>query len=264
MPTLSVNGFIGKAPLAGERTSATNFIRSATGRIQSLLGYKSRTLIIGALEENEKNLFQRAYNQFYGNISSLGSPMAEKLSDEYKQDGVPVDAIMDYEGEISVTISKNPVQKSADINDTRIRQPMTLQIELGVSNDVISDVVGQAKRIIAGVASLAGYDLYDRRLLTFNKFKQLLFEGKPFKIITPHGEYENMLLTRIRPHTTEETQGLFYGTLYFQQIITFDEIQGNLTQPQARTPSELRAMSLGAGVDGEWVNNMDKMVSNII
>jgi hypothetical protein len=210
--------------------SSSNFISNSFGQISSVLGIRPNTLIIGALKE--KNIV----DQVYEDVENILPDMLNDISNS--QDGVEVDAIMDYQGELSVTLTKNPVQKKADVSDHRIPQPKSLTIELGVSNDVVSSFIGNTKKIVAGYASMLGFNLDDRRILTYKKFEQLLYEGEPFTIVTPHGEYTNMLLTRVRPHTDMETQGLFYGTLEFQELITFEGDEGTNTSPQSDIISE--------------------------
>ena len=65
-----------------------------------------------------------------------------------------------------------------------------------------------------------------------------MLRGQPFTVITPHGIYENMLITKVKPHTTLETQGLFYGTVEFQELIFFEEVKEQGTSPQALSLGE--------------------------
>ena len=224
MAKLTLKSIVGNV---GAGLGKVQFIKDQFQQIKSMLGSKSQVLLIGALQN--KNVLDQIANNFM----SIGDDLANSLSTEYKQDGVPVDAIVDYQGEMSVTLTKNPVQKKADVSDHRIPQPKTLVVELGVSNDVVSDLLGQAKKVVAGYASLLGYNLDDKRIVTYKKFEELMLRGQPFTVVTPHGIYENMLITRVRPHTTLETEGLFYGTVEFQELIFFGDIKSQGTSPQA-------------------------------
>ena len=224
MAKLTLKSIVGNV---GAGLGKVQFIKNQFQQIESMLGSKSQVLLIGALQN------KNALDQIANNFMSIGDDLANSLSTEYKQDGVPVDAIVDYQGEMSVTLTKNPVQKKADVSDHRIPQPKTLVVELGVSNDVVSDLLGQAKKVVAGYASLLGYNLDDKRIVTYKKFEELMLRGQPFTVVTPHGIYENMLITRVRPHTTLETEGLFYGTVEFQELIFFGDIKSQGTSPQA-------------------------------
>ena len=224
MAKLTLKSIVGNV---GAGLGKVQFIKSQFQQIESMLGSKSQVLLIGALQN------KNALDQIANNFMSIGDDLANSLSIEYKQDGVPVDAIIDYQGEMSVTLTKNPVQKKADVSDHRIPQPKTLVVELGVSNDVVSDLLGQAKKVVAGYASLLGYNLDDKRIVTYKKFEELMLRGQPFTVATPHGIYENMLITRVKPHTTLETEGLFYGTVEFQELIFFGNIKSQGTSPQA-------------------------------
>ena len=224
MAKLTLKSIVGNV---GAGLNKVQLLKNQSGQIESMLGTKPQILLIGALQDTSM------FSQVANNFRSAGDDLVNRLSADYKQDGVPVDAILDYQGEMSVTLTKNPVQKKADVSDHRIPQPKTLIIELGVSNDVVSDLLGQAKKVVAGYASLLGMNLDDKRILTYKKFEELMLRGQPFTVITPHGIYENMLITKVKPHTTLETQGLFYGTVEFQELIFFEEVKGQGTSPQA-------------------------------
>lgn len=212
----------------GAGLEKVQFIKNQYNQIESMLSVRPQILLIGAIQKSSVSL------QFANAYTSIGDDLANSLSAEYKQDGVPVDAIVDYQGEMSVTLTKNPVQKKADVSDHRIPQPKTLVVELGVSNDVVSDLLGQFKKVVAGYASLLGYNLDDKRIVTYKKFEELMLRGQPFTVVTPHGIYENMLITKVKPHTTLETEGLFYGTVEFQELIFFEDLNKQGTSPQKK------------------------------
>lgn len=212
----------------GAGLEKVQFIKNQYNQIESMLSARPQILLIGAIQKNSVS-----YN-IANAYKSIGDDLANSLSAEYKQDGVPVDAIIDYQGEMSVTLTKNPVQKKADISDHRIPQPKTLVVELGVSNDVVSDLLGQFKKVTAGYASLLGYNLDDKRIVTYKKFEELMLRGQPFTVVTPHGIYENMLITKVKPHTNLENEGLFYGTVEFQELIFFEDLNNQGTSPQIK------------------------------
>lgn len=225
MAKLKLKSVVGH--IAGELGNVQYIVNEAY-QIEAAIGTRPQVLLIGALQS------RGVLNQFANNFISIGDDLANSLSAEYKQDGVPVDAIVDYQGEMSVTLTKNPVQKKADVSDHRIPQPKTLVVELGVSNDIVSELLGQAKKIIAGYASLLGYNVNDKRIITYKKFEELMLRGQPFTVVTPHGIYENMLITKVKPHTTLETEGLFYGTVEFQELIFFEDLNKQGTSPQKK------------------------------
>ena len=225
MAKLKLKSILGNV---GAGLEKVQFIKNQYNQIESMLSVRPQILLIGAIQKSSVSL------QFANAYTSIGDDLANSLSAEYKQDGVPVDAIVDYQGEMSVTLTKNPVQKKADVSDHRIPQPKTLVVELGVSNDVVSDLLGQFKKVVAGYASLLGYNLDDKRIVTYKKFEELMLRGQPFTVVTPHGIYENMLITKVKPHTTLETEGLFYGTVEFQELIFFEDLNKQGTSPQKK------------------------------
>lgn len=222
MAKLTLKSIVGNV---GAGLGKVQFIKNQFRQIESMLGARPQVLLIGALQDRS------TFGQIANNFKTLGDDIANRISNDYKQDGVPVDAVVDYQGEMSVTLTKNPVQKKADVSDHRIPQPKTLIIELGVSNDVVSTIAGQAKKVAAGYASLLGFNLDDKRVVTYQKFEELMLRGQPFTVVTPHGIYENMLITKVKPHTTLETEGLFYGTVEFQELIFFEDIKNQSTSP---------------------------------
>ena len=225
MAKLTLKSIVGNV---GAGLEKVQFIKNQFNQIESMLSVRPQILLIGAIQKS--SVSKRIADAY----TSLGDDLANSLSVEYKQDGVPVDAIVDYQGEMSVTLTKNPVQKKADVSDHRIPQPKTLVVELGVSNDVASDLLGQVKKVTAGYASLLGYNLDDKRIVTYKKFEELMLRGQPFTVVTPHGIYENMLITKVKPHTTLETEGLFYGTVEFQELIFFEDLNKQGTSPQKK------------------------------
>lgn len=222
MAKLTLKSIVGNV---GAGLGKVQFIKNQFRQIESMLGARPQVLLIGALQDRS------TFGQIANNFKTLGDDIANRISNDYKQDGVPVDAVVDYQGEMSVTLTKNPVQKKADVSDHRIPQPKTLIVELGVSNDVVSTIAGQAKKVAAGYASLLGFNLDDKRVVTYQKFEELMLRGQPFTVVTPHGIYENMLITKVKPHTTLETEGLFYGTVEFQELIFFEDIKNQSTSP---------------------------------
>lgn len=222
MAKLTLKSIVGNV---GAGLGKVQFIKNQFRQIESMLGARPQVLLIGALQDRS------TFGQIANNFKTLGDNIANRISKDYKQDGVPVDAVVDYQGEMSVTLTKNPVQKKADVSDHRIPQPKTLIVELGVSNDVVSTIAGQAKKVAAGYASLLGFNLDDKRVVTYQKFEELMLRGQPFTVVTPHGIYENMLITKVKPHTTLETEGLFYGTVEFQELIFFEDIKNQSTSP---------------------------------
>ena len=225
MAKLTLKSIVGNV---GAGLGKVQFIKNQFNQIESMLSVRPQILLIGAIQKS--SVSKRIADAY----TSIGDDLANSLSAEYKQDGVPVDAIVDYQGEMSVTLTKNPVQKKADVSDHRIPQPKTLVVELGVSNDVASDLLGQVKKVTAGYASLLGYNLDDKRIVTYKKFEELMLRGQPFTVVTPHGIYENMLITKVKPHTTLETEGLFYGTVEFQELIFFEDLNKQGTSPQKK------------------------------
>lgn len=233
MAVFNIRTALGKAGSSIANNSTKKFIKDAQGLVESILGSSDNTLIIGYRDPEQINFVTKGKNWFK---SSFWEDQLSALANETNSDannGVQVDGIFNFNGELSITLTKNPVQKNADINDHRIKQPKRLTLEVGVSNDVVRpDVLSVAKRFLGDIVNTyTGANLDDRRIQTFENFKQLMYDGLPFKIVTPHGIYENMLLTSIRPITREDNIGLFQAYLDFQEVILFDSVENEKTNP---------------------------------
>lgn len=234
MAVFNIRTALGTSDFGTANYYAKKFIKDAQGLVESILGSSDNTLIIGYRDPEQINFVTKGKNWFK---SSFWEDQLSALANETNSDannGVQVDGIFNFNGELSITLTKNPIQKNADINDHRIKQPKRLTLEVGVSNDVVRpDVISVARRFLGDLANTiyTGANLDDRRIQTFENFKQLMYDGLPFKIVTPHGIYENMLLTSIRPITREDNIGLFQAYLDFQEVILFDSVENKKTNP---------------------------------
>ena len=215
------------------------FMNGAGGVLEQIFGTSDQTLIIGYRDPEKKTLWGKTKDMFTAKYWENELNAAANNPNENANAGVVVDGVMSYNGNLGVTLTKNPVQKNADINDHRIKQPKTLTLEVGVSNDVITGgLASSVRRMLSQtVNNLLGTDLDDRRIQTFENFKNLMYNGKPFTVVTPHGIYENMLLVGIRPFTKDDNIGLFQGYLDFQEVIMFSSVQQKSTAPTKKTVS---------------------------
>lgn len=215
---------------------SSRVVEDVKGYATSIFGSLDNTLIIGQREDTVQSVWSKAVGQFSkGYLDKQIDKFANNVEDDANA-GVEIDDAFFYQGELTVSLTTNPVQKGADINDHRIKQPQRLTIEVGVSNDVLkSGWVNNLRKVFGNTLnSWLGTNFDDRRIQTFEGFKKLMYEGKPFTVVTPVGVYENMLLIGIRPRTTEENIGLFQGTLEFQEVILFNK-KGDISNPQKKT-----------------------------
>lgn len=148
---------------------------------------------------------------------------------DYEQEGVIIDCLGDISADMSVEFTTKPlVYLSNSVIDSRIRKPVVVKATVAISNYLADDAAGMAANLAAswdptGALDVARDELlykgYTRAQYALYKLRWLMENGKPFTVYTPHGYYENMLISSIRPHTDENNMDMLLCDITYQEAI---------------------------------------------
>lgn len=212
--------------IVNQTVNAINTAKTITDTITNALGVRSPYYVIGEISDAKygNSLFTET---IYGNVIRA----VQDITTEKEQDGVIIDCLGDVNATISVEFTKNPVLfQSTTVSDSRMRKPTTLRATVAVSNNLSDDLIGSAAAGISAldptgtVATLANHLLNSgntRAQSALYKLRYLMENGKPFTVYTPHGYYENMLITSLAPKTNEGTMDMLLCDITFQEVIMY-------------------------------------------
>lgn len=217
----------GLGGITNDVRSVLNAGKAVTESITNALGVRSPYFVIGEIPANKSLQSQSLYN-----FSALGGVVrAVQALENTEQGGVIIDCLGDVTGNISVEFTKNPVlYASSTVLDSRIRKPTVVKATVAVSNYLSDNLIG------AGVSTMASLDptgigttianelMYDgntRAQQALYQLRNLLENGKPFTVYTPHGYYENMLIRSLEPKTTATSMDMLLCDIVFEEVIMY-------------------------------------------
>lgn len=193
--------------------------------ITNALGNRSPYYIIGEIPQTN---FVTKYSKYLGQFGGAVRAVSDLITGK-EQEGVIIDCLGDIQGDISVEFTSNPVlYKTNTSADGRLRKPNTVQAVVAVSNFNNDDIVGMAIDTVSALdpTGLLGNTLNillengnTRAQNALYKLRSLQETGKAFKVYTPHGMYENMLIESIKPITNAVSMDMLYATITFKEII---------------------------------------------
>lgn len=176
-----------------------------------------------------------------------------------KQQGVIIDCLGDVNATMSVEYTTKPlVYLSNSVLDSRIRKPTVVKATIAISNYLADDAAGMGLNQVAAWdptgASEFGRDelLYGgntRAQYALYKLRWLMENGQPFTVYTPHGYYENMLISSISPRTNASTLDMLLCDITYQEAImsapysTRDELAARTATRYSVDPSTTRSIS---------------------
>lgn len=176
------------------------------------------------------------HNSLYNSVTGLIRGVSE-------QEGVIIDGIGDVQGDFSVELTTNPAYyKSSYVTDHRYRNPTRLKQIVLVSNYLDDNIVAS---FASGISALdpTGVLGIGKNILCHNgntrsqnalyKLIRLMENAKPFRVYTPHGIYDNMLIKSIHPLTDDKKMDMLYCEIQYQEIIFY--------QPYTNTPGKVPA-----------------------
>lgn len=159
--------------------------------------------------------------------------------------GYQFDATLEDTFEVSVELTRYPVESGVKVNDHRIINPITYYLVGAVSNNPLkpmpTDLIGglasnflQSNPYVAAVAGMsAGFlagNKETRSSSTLEFLVQLLTAGQPFDVDAIDIQLQNMVLTKIsRTKDPESEEGLIF-VAEMQELVSLDRLPSK-TQP---------------------------------
>ena len=213
------------------RRDKINEYRTIAETITNAFGNRSPYYIIGEIpEDNYITRYSKYFGQFGGAVRAVSDLITGK-----EQEGVIIDCLGDVSGQITMELTSNPILfKSSNVTDGRLRKPSVVKAVVGVSNynnddiidmtvDTISALIDPIIKDPTGLLSDVANTLINngntRGQTALYKLRWLQENGQPFKVYTPHGMYENMVITSIEPITNAGTMDMLFANVTFTEII---------------------------------------------
>lgn len=224
-----------------------NEYRTIAETITNAFGNRSPYYIIGEIpEDNYVTRYSKYFGQFGGAVRAVSDLFTGK-----KQEGVIIDCLGDVSGNISIELTTNPILfKGSNIADGRLRKPNVVKAVVGVSNFNNDDIIDMAVDTLSALDPTGGLLSEGVNTLINNgntraqtalyKLRWLQENGKPFKVYTPHGMYENMVITTIEPVTNADTMDMLFASVTFTEIIC--------AQPYFSNPGDTAAVPVRENV----------------
>lgn len=208
------------ANIARFRNLAGNVLE-ATSAITNLAGIRSPYYVIGEI----KKTLDTQYDQ---NIFGTAMRAVQSAFNAPEQKGVIIDCLGDVNAEISVEFTGQPIYyMSSDIINSRVRKPTVVRAVVAVSNYMSDDVIGAAASTLEQVAGPLGtmikntimYGGNTRAQKALYDLRNLQETGVPFRVYTPHGYYDNMLIQSLRPKTDATSMDMLLCEIEFKEAI---------------------------------------------
>lgn len=255
--------------LTREISSYINSAKAISDTIENASGSRSPLYKIGEISRFEGSTTNSPWVP--NEIKGLVRAVYESFHDN-EQEGVIIDGLGDANGEFAVNFTSNPVLFRANkVIDNRFREPSKLTMTVMVSNYlndnliettfsavnnlVPSDYVNQIKNELA-------YNGNTRAQAALYSLRQLMENGKPFHVYTPHGVYENMLIKSIKPQTDAEKMDMLYCIIEFQEMILYTPLTGGVgSQPARKSVSKPRSGLTSTAVDKIKAYTVEKLKS---
>lgn len=233
-------------------TDAAETIKDASDAIANLGGVRSPMYVIGEIPSENQERYESQYipDQISGLVRAISA-----VATDPEQIGVIIDGLGDVSGTLEVDFSKNPnVYRADEIVNNRVRKPSRLTMTVMVSNYLNDNLVGTVFDAVEGF-DVTGWTNVAKNLILYGgntraqaalyKLKYLMENAKPFRVYTPHGVYDNMLIRSIKPHTTDKTMDMLYCDIDFEEIIFYAPYATKVgTQPARRGVMETEAQTI--------------------
>ena len=245
-----------------------NEYKTVADTITNALGNRSPYYIIGEIpDDNLVAQYSKYLGQFGGAVRAVSDLIMGK-----EQEGVIIDGLGDISGNISIELTTNPILfKGSSVADGRLRKPNVVKAVVGVSNFNNDDIIDMAVDTLAtldptGLLGEAANTLINggntRAQAALYKLRWLQENGKPFKVYTPHGFYENMLITTIEPVTNAGTMDMLFASITFTEIIYARPYYSN---PGDAAPVPVRENVVETNNSGviDVASNIGKKIGNL-
>lgn len=232
----------------------------STFDILGLAGQKKPEYTIGKIDSQteldiEKNM------GFWGNgIAGTVAKAVASIGNDGQEKGVIIDGYDNIRGESRVALPGQSVMYKSDVINTRVLQPKVLSMKVYVSNEysdnMLDGLVDSAMSAFNGMGNLIVGTSETRAQKALSNLEWIQAKGKPFKVYTAHGVYENMMIKDLIPTNNKETNDLLTVDITFQEIPYCVKL-GDTTKTPAR--SEPSSIVNGFAKKVGWVK--DKITS---
>lgn len=193
--------------------------------VTNALGNRSPYYIIGEIPDDN---FATKYSKYLGEFGGAVRAVVDFWTGK-EQEGVIIDCLGDVSGTIGIEVTANPIlYKASTVADGRMRKPTVVKAVVGVSNYNNDDLIDMGIDTLSaidptGLLGKAANMLVNggetRAQAALYKLRWLQENGKPFKVYTPHGLYENMVIQTIEPVTNAGTMDMLFANITFIEII---------------------------------------------
>ena len=220
--------------LGGLTKGITGAINSVVSPVQELFGVKSEIYTIGYIPADWQESNPLLQNGLIGGLVRTVQN-ANRMSDgalgdwaKPKQYGTTIDGFFDFESTFEVDLPENPMMYDTPITDHRVRKPDQCVMNVFVSSYKSDDVLEEASKLITNndlvsmVTGTSGDTARIRRKL--NELRWLQTRGRPFRLYTPHGILENMVISKITPKNDEQTMDGFAARVEFREIVYYKDV----------------------------------------
>ena len=219
----------------GTLSSAADTAKDVAETIANALGIRSPYFIIGEIPENVYGWLgtsrQFGWTNYSKGAAGVIRAVASNTTKSWgnRQDGVIIDCLGEVTSDIGVEFTKKPMfYQSNTVIDSRVRKPTTIKATVAVSNH-LSDNAADALASQAAALDPTGtlevardalfYEGNTRAQYALYKLRNLMENGEPFTVYTPHGYYDNMLIKSLKPHTTDKTMDMLLCDIEYQEAI---------------------------------------------
>lgn len=237
-----------------------NEYRTVAETITNAFGNRSPYYIIGEIPKDYNIIGEDVkfsdVTKYLGRFGGAVRAVSDLITGK-EQEGVIIDCLGDITGQITMELTSNPILfKSSNVTDGRLRKPNVVKAVVGVSNYNNDDIIDMAVDTISaldptGILSDAANMLINngntRGQTALYKLRWLQENGQPFKVYTPHGMYENMVITSIEPTTNAGTMDMLFATITFTEIIY---AQPYYSKPGDAAPVPVRENIISTNADG--------------
>lgn len=206
-----------------QATNVVDLVGDWANTISNLAGSRSPYYVIGEIKDS--------YSGFFDEMGALGNTVraVSSLINGNIQDGVIIDSIGSVDADISVEFTGNPIYyQSSDIVNSRVRKPTVVRSVVAVSNYLNDGLIGATLSSIAGLdgsgllGSMANILMYGgktRAQYALAQLRWLQENGIPFRVYTPHGYYDNMLIQDIKPKTDAESMDMLLCEITYKEVL---------------------------------------------
>jgi hypothetical protein len=223
----------------------------------SLAGIRQPEYVIGKIDSKEEQDISSSMGIWNKGIAGTVARAVSSIKSNGQEKGVIIDGFDNIKGESKVALPSQPVMYRPDMNNNRVPQPDVLTMRVYVSNeytdDIFDNLIESAKNAFNGLGNLVFGSEQTRTQRALSNLKWIERYGKPFKVYTTHGVYENMLIKSLVPTNDKTTNDLLTVDITFQEIILTQSLEQGAKSPARSEPS---AIVNGFAQKCSWIKSL--------